>query len=340
MAGIMNQFLKGMGVGDGLRDYKHASKTFVDSFYRLSPKYAGLFHVFIDLNAVTQVDQSEQIEIGLMAKSVTLPKFTIQNKVHNAYNRKFITQSKINYDPISITFHDDSADVVRKFWSDYYSYYYRDSDYEEPLYTMSSKYTKREKYDWGYTPRTNNIGGTQSYINAIRIYSMHQGTFSSYTLLNPMITAFQHGEHTQGTNEFLEHSMTVGYEAIRYETGQVAAETVRGFNVAHYDNTPSSLNPLGGGTRSFIGPGGLVNSASDIITKLGEGNIGDAALIALKTYNNFKNADLKEVAISEAIQVGKDILKGQNPNSTVFFPSPNKIANAIKGTNSKTGTNE
>jgi hypothetical protein len=78
----------------------------------------------MDVNtAISTVDQLSQIETGLMAKTVNLPKFTIQNKTYNAYNRKTLQQERVNYDPVNITFHDDSADVVRKFWYDYFTFY-------------------------------------------------------------------------------------------------------------------------------------------------------------------------------------------------------------------------
>ena len=141
MAGFFNQFLQQMGTGDQIKDYAHASRTFVDGLYRLSPKIGSMYHVFVDVNReVSNIDKNSQIEIGMMAKSVQLPKFTIQNKTHNAYNRKNVVQERINYDPVSITFHDDSADKVREFWYKYYAYYYRDSDYSTATYAAPSKY--------------------------------------------------------------------------------------------------------------------------------------------------------------------------------------------------------
>ena len=89
MAGFFNQFLKQLGTGDQIRDYQHASRTFVDSLYRLGPKMQSLFHVFVELNpAVAKQDRQNPLsnyEIGLLAKTAQLPKFTIQNKILNSY---------------------------------------------------------------------------------------------------------------------------------------------------------------------------------------------------------------------------------------------------------------
>lgn len=331
MAGFFNQFLGQLGQGDDVKDYQHAARTFVDSLYRLSPKSGALFHVFIDVNpVVAQLDTTAQVEIGLMAKSVNLPKFTIQNKIYNAYNRKNIAQEKISYDPVTFTFHDDSANVVRNFWNGYYSYYYRDSDHQLPLYNMEHKYQKRQAQEWGFSPRdAGNSSASINYINAIRIYSLHQKSFSSYILIRPTITAYQFGQHQQGDYTPLEQQMTVSYEAVQYESGQVSNGTVQGFNVVHYDNTPSPLTSLGGGTTSILGPGGLVEGASDVVTNLQNGNYGAAALGALRSFNNFKNKNIKNVAAAEIKQIGTSILRGQNPQSSIFVPTASSVKEGI-----------
>ena len=334
MAGFFNQFLKQLGTGDEIHDWQHASRTFVDSLYRLSPKIGAVYHVFMDLNpVVAQVDQNSQIEIGMMAKNVALPKFSVTTKTYNAYNRKNIAQEKINYDPLSITFHDDSADVVRNFWYGYYSHYYRDADHQEAIYGQDHKYKKRQEQNWGFTPLAQS--GTPNYINAIRIYSLHQKAFSSYTLIRPTIQSFQHGQHQAGEYTPMEHTMTVVYEAVQYATGPVSNGTVLGFNTIHYDHSPSPLTSLGGGTTSILGPGGLVEGASDVITNLQNGNFIGAALGGFRTANNFKNTNLKTVAGAELVQLGKNILSGQNPQSSVFFPTGASInqglAKAVSG---------
>jgi hypothetical protein len=331
IGGIANQFIKQLAEGDQIRDYQHATRMFVDGLYRLSPKLQSLFHVFVDLNTVVaNTDQQSQVEIGMLAKSVALPRFTITNKIYNAYNRKNLVQDKINYDPLTITFHDDSADVVRKFWYGYYSYYYRDADHNEAMYNQDHKYKQRQSMEWGFTPKSQTAPG---YINSIRIYSLHQKQFSAYTLIRPMIQSFQHGQHTTGEYAPLEHTMTVAYEAVQYTSGRVSNGTVLGFSGIHYDRTPSPLTSIGGGTTSILGPGGLVEGANDAITNLQNGNFGAAALGALRTGNNFKNADLKAVAAGELAQLGQSILKGQNTQSTVFFPTAASVTQGLSVAN-------
>ena len=205
------------------RDYQHGKKIFVDSQYRLSPKYGFLFYVEFDFNPlITNISNLAARELGMIVKSVNLPKYTVDTKVHNAYNRKNIVQNSIKYDPISIIFHDDQSDNVRNFWYDYYNFFFRDPDYADSTYSAPHKYQGRPTYDWGYSPKPsvgyNNVNGNQpyQYIQAIRIYSLYQKNFSEYELINPTITMFKHGEHVNGDNTTMSHEMTVQFETVKY----------------------------------------------------------------------------------------------------------------------------
>lgn len=295
-----------------IRDYKHANRLFVADNYKLLPKIGFLFHVFFDINenALPTSDPgnpNNKTEIGLLVKSADLPKFTIATKTYNAYNRPNIVQSKVNYDSLNITFHDDSADLIRNFWFDYYNYYYRDSDYTETLYRGAHKYADVRQTDkWGYSPRVSPVesaGSTTAplpYLNAIRIYSLHRRKFSEYTLINPVIKSFQHGSHDQGSSDMLLHTMAVEYESVLYSYGDTTPDTVKGFAGLHYDNNPSPLTPLGGGTRSVLGQGGLLQTAGAVISSLPFHPI-QAAFIAAKGIHNAKQMDIFGTLVGQVL---------------------------------------
>lgn len=323
MTSIANQFLKELGAGTNVKDYKHATKIFVDDNYRLSPKYSWLFHVAFDL-AVTQLDRDQILEMGMMVKRVDLPKYTVDAKTYNAYNRVNIVQTKLKYDPITIVFHDDSANVIRSFWYDYMTMYYRDTDYAEPLYQQAHKYDIRQAQDWGYQvppQRYNFSGQPERMLNAIRIYSLHQKKFTEYILVNPTITQFQHGSHANGEQGTLEHTMTVAYETVLYGYGYVAPGQNTNFATLHYDFTPSPLTPQGGGTQSILGPGGLLNAVGTVSNNLGQGNLLGAGFTAFRAFNNFKGSNLGTMAGLELSQIGRDVLNGNNPNNRLSIPS-------------------
>ena len=123
MPNIFDGFLKQIAEGDNVKDYRHAARLFVDNNYERSPKYQWLFHVYFDLNPeFTAMARDQQIAAGMLVKSADLPRFRIDNKTLNNYNRPSIVQTKLGYNAININFHDDSSDVVRNLWYDYYTW--------------------------------------------------------------------------------------------------------------------------------------------------------------------------------------------------------------------------
>jgi len=294
-----------------VRNYRHAARIFTDDNMRLSPKYGFMFYVEFDFNPlITNVSNTAAQELGMIVKSVNLPKYTIDTKIRNAYNRKNISQHKINYDAVNISFHDDQADNVRNFWYDYYSFFYRDSDYADATYQGTHKYQSRPSFDWGYTPRPtigyNNANSNQpyQYIQAVRIYSLYQKNFSEYELINPTISAFKHGEHANSENgSLLEHQMTLQFESVKYYTGYVTENTVGGYIDLHYDRTPSPIAPPGGVDIVDDGHGGYTK-APDIITDLAGVNPLYGAvnnMPALTSFSNFSGAFASKIANATAL---------------------------------------
>jgi hypothetical protein len=349
MANILNTLLKQVMTGDTVKDWNHASQTFVANNYALAPKSSFLYHVYFDINSNAMIqnnvsDSNKKQELGMMVKQVSLPKFTVDTKSLNAYNREHLVQSKIHYDPVNITFHDDSSDVVRNFWFDYYAYYYRNSDQGgstnlAPMNGIHQEMVNARIYkDWGYTIRAP-AGAFNSapYLNSIRIYSLYNKQFSEYTLVNPIIKSFQHGDHSSSaTTETMSHQMTVEFETVFYAHGYVSASssgsgTVMGFGDIHYDHRPSPLTPAGGGTKSILGPGGLIQSADEVIQDLQAGNIGAAVFKGTRAANTLQGSNLLGMAAIEGINLLKGTFAagstGTNPFGSVQIPSLSNLGN-------------
>lgn len=331
---MVDDILHGVGTGPSVRDFRHANKIFVGNAYALMPKYSFLFHVSFDINgSLTRLPIDEKLQLGVLVKSVQLPKYSIDSKTFNAYNRPNIAQNKIKYDPITITFHDDSNDSVRDFWYDYMSHYYRDSDYSPTLYQQSTKYNLQQTEHWGYQPAKYDSNGTVDRIlNYVKIYSLHQKRFTEYILVNPIITGFQHGQHMQGQNEFLENTMTLAYETVLYNYGSVLYNgEPSGFATLNYDKTPSPLTPQGGGTSSLLGPGGLLNAAQGISQSLAPNANGQlnplgvlqAGVTGLRAFNNIKGKNVLGMAGAELKNIGVGILQGDtNTLNRLSLPKP------------------
>ena len=325
MAGIFEQligespsnFINGVAKGffgtDYLRDYQHASKTFRTNGYAYSPKFKYLFHVYFDVNPELNADT---IPYGLTVKSVDLPSFTFDTHVMNQYNRKRIIQTKIKYNDITITFHDDNANTVRNMWYNYYSYNYRDpSNFTDTGKTKTSQRgvklsQPRNIYEdmapdnifWGYdgSRSENGDGYKQEFFNVINIYGFNQNSFVCYQLVNPIITSFKHDnyDYSQSTGT-MTNTMTIAYETVKYFEGGIDGKAMKssgGGNATTddfaltgmYDKSPS---PLGSGVNATIlGPGGLLDAAGGIRDDIANGNFLGALQKAGKAATTFKSS--------------------------------------------------
>ena len=310
-------------LSSNLRDYAHATKIFVDGNYELTPKYGFLYYVHIESNIVS----ADVSNIGMLVKTAQLPKFNVETKKLNSYNKPIFTQTKLNYEPLTITFHDDNSDKVRNFWLSYFKYYYRDTDNTDLQFAamVNAKYDQDRQFsNWGYTPE-----GIHPFLKKITIFSLHQKKYSSYALMNPVIKSFQHGEHSYGANETMTNSMTLEYESVLYSHGKVTESKVPGF-LTRYDLHPSPITPAGGGTESILGVGGILDTAGDIGTDIEEGNFGAALFKGIQGVKNIGNMDLTKAATGELLDLGKDILRGNNSSNNIFIPSVTDITASAK----------
>lgn len=314
MAGIFQQFLKGVGDGffgsDYLRDYKHASKTFVNGGFANAPKFKWLFHVYFDINKVAVAgDLIEKIfpketNLGLLVKSIDLPKFSIQLDEMNQYNRKKYVQTKINYDPIRVVFHDDNANQVRHLWHSYFNYYYYDPRQPQGVASRgtsslaSNELNRVNTYDpsitnqstWGLKGDINNSDSTAAktpFLKAINIYGFSQHNFALYQLINPMIESFSHDTYNYfETRSTMEHSMTLRYETVKYYDGAINGQSPDSIveRFAEKQTYDTQLSPLTvqGTNRSIMGNGGLLDSGLGILEDLASGD-PRRALRALQT---------------------------------------------------------
>jgi hypothetical protein len=296
--------LKQTATADFLRDFQHANKLFVGDNFELVPKSGYLFHVYFDINpnlASTFMKDGKTItELGLMVKSADLPRYSIENKLYNAYNRPNLIQTKIKYDNLSINFHDDSMNVVRNFWYDYYNYYYRDTDKSEQGFFLDYKYFADPLGAFGYSRRSES---NENYLRSIRIYSLSRSTYSEYILIKPIIVAFKHGEHENtSASANMAHSMTIAYENVLYSQGDVEDNAIGGYANLYYDRRPSPLNRLGT-RRSVFGRRGLLDTAGSVIKDITNGNFISAIFKTATARQTFKGVNIGKAAVSEVKQM-------------------------------------
>jgi hypothetical protein len=293
---------------------------------------------------------------GLLVKNISLPKYNVTLAEMNQYNRVRYVQTKIKYDPVQISFHDDNLGAVKQMWYNFYSYYYNDPTQPRAAagdqiggliaglgvdaaaqLNISNTYSPdiSQQQNWGYRGNPSNtstssaLGITKApYFKSIKIYGFNQHSFALYELINPIIERFEHDTYdyyqTSGT---MENRMTIRYESVRYSqgalNGQNPSAAVQGFGLpANYDQT---LSPIAkpGSNKSILGEGGLVDAGVGFIQDLQNGNILGAIQKAGAAANTFKNPQTIVNAVkTEVLGAANDVITGR-PNSPInqYFPT-------------------
>jgi hypothetical protein len=359
MAGFFQNFAKDATSGffgnEFLRDYQHASKAFRSNAYANAPKFKFLFHVYFDINReyLPTSLRPEDVNFGLMVKTVELPKFSAKVDVMNQYNRKRNIQTKIEYDPISMTLHDDNAGTMTTLWNSYYRYYYKDA-YQIEGGEFQSKSTlgapvnvnsKRNIYDatilnnddWGYvgepgisSTAVESYGVKVPFFKSIKIYGFNQHNFVMYKLLNPMIESFAHDTYDYSSRDgTMEHKLSLRYESMRYFEGALdganpGAVVDKFGSSTDYDRV---LSPIArpGSQSSVLGQGGLVSGAGGVLDDLSSGNLIGAVQKAGATVNTFKKPGALKAALKDDINRGINSA-GQNPSRNTLFNFPDLVS--------------
>lgn len=312
MADKFTRFLKGVGQGitnpkGNLGDARHAARLYLDNGMARAPRTKFLYHVQFNINNPAIASKSfitnNEGAINMLVKTADLPKITFEHDIKNQYNRKRIIYKELKYEPLNIVFHDDNLGVINALWAQYLSYYSGERYLPPTFWTQQlGPYAKDAstkgaaqgfnldsesgrnaaaaipgRIRYGLDVDKKNF--VRPFFDSITIYTLSRKKFNSYTLINPHITSWNHGNVDQSaSNGTIEATMNIVYESILYGTGSIVRGAVpRGFASLYYDLAPSPLTIGGGQISSIFGPGGLINAGSRIIedatTIYGDGNV-------------------------------------------------------------------
>jgi hypothetical protein len=383
MSGFIQNLLQlstgGNSGGLNVRDYHHAAKAFRTNSYQNAPKLKFLFHTYFTINAAIATSASSSLQsliqgslnsiginlgggsnpnYGLMVKEVKLPSFTFNTTQLNQYNRKRIVQTKIKYEPIEISFHDDNANQINKLWQTYYTYYYNDSNKPGSVLqggglsnqlnfagnlngvgsgSGGTDYNSRNIYDpsisgqddWGFvSAQTTSSGVRQPFFKNITVFGFNQHQFTAYTLVNPIITSFSHDTYAYSEGGgTMTNRMTIDYETVVYNYGSLdgrePGEIVTTFgDPATYDNTLSPI-AIRGSNGTALGQGGLVNAAGGAIESIagGSSQLGAAVQTVNALYNGFNTiSNNSETSVTDILLSA--VLNNTPTNRNAAFSIP------------------
>lgn len=287
-----NQLSKSSNIN--FRDYQHASKLYVDNGYAKAPKFGFQYLVNFNINPDTILDKTwlekGRRDVGLLVKKIDLPKFTIGTETLNQYNRKTLIQTKLTYNTVSVEFHDDNSGITHNLWTNYFKYYFADSNYGDtgnfpltvPKEFRNTKYGSIDHTYGRYDSELSagsigfedaGISNDVGFFTSIDIYILHlQKEFTKFTLINPKITEWSHDNLDQsGGGKVLQNKMSIAYEAVLYASGSIlGGKQPEGWIPVYYDTEPSPY-PVGGKRAPLATQGnrngfdGLTNAPAPVL---------------------------------------------------------------------------
>ena len=302
-----------------LADYAHGARLYVDDSHRLSPKVKFLYHVSLDINreaasVIPQLAQKHINELNMLVKSVDLPRYNVQTDVKHQYNRKRVVQKRIDYQPITVTFHDDAFGVTTALWEAYYRYYFRDGQYAKVMPAGAPDPTIPEyknhpamnrgaafgtkQYRYGF-----DNDSFQPFFNNITIYQLSRKRYTAMTLINPIIASWSHDTMDNSASEPVSNQMVIEYETVHYSRGPIGKAGPKGFAEEHYDKTPSPISLSGGGASSLLGVAGVLAGGGSVLADIQGGNVSFGTV--LKAANAAQNLG----SLSKS-GVGQELLGG------------------------------
>ena len=235
-----------------LRDYRHAKNLYYEYGLAYAPKTKFLYHCLFEPspeigNSATANSFAFQKQIGVLVKTADLPAFRVQVDNRKQYNRIKQFQTRIDYNDVNITFHDDNLGVTRSLFEEYYKYNFLDGRHDvQKNALVAGAYASRDKYAPTVPKYGLNTGNTGPFFTSITLYQLSRQQYFAYTLVNPIITQWSHGNVDASDGAGLnENTMGIAYEAVLYTNGAIGEDSQPvAFTDAEtgYDQTPSPIS--------------------------------------------------------------------------------------------------
>ena len=179
--------------------------------------------------------------IVFQIKTIDKPKFNIKTETLHQYNKKRVIQTQIDYQPMTITFHDDVSDHVIQFWKDYYEYYYGDArkinsnQWREDV--VVKNFDEADGTGWGYVGQfAGGNANNKNFLERIELYQFYGRQYTLISFVHPKISVFDHdandyadGREGQGIR------ITFDYEGVIYNLAkqEVTEERAETFNFSN-----------------------------------------------------------------------------------------------------------
>lgn len=200
-----------------------------------------------------------RLSLGSLVRTATLPEVEFKTETKNAYNRKRIVNTGIEYQPVDIKVFDTINNEWLIMFMKYFTYHYMnprnksfDKDTREvgidPRESKTSQQFINSKFgsgndnrNWNSNAYGYNPNELANFFERIDYVLYHGNKGVQYSLINPVLTRFRTGEIDYSSSDVMEFDMTFEYESftISHEVNFGLSE----FDIARFENAKDFKGP-------------------------------------------------------------------------------------------------
>jgi hypothetical protein len=197
-----------------------------------------------------------RLRLGSLVRTATLPEVEFKTETKNAYNRKRIVNTGVEYQPVDIKVFDTINNEWLMMFMQYFTYHYmnpRNKQYNErdvgpdPRYDDSTRMSENSSFGntgssrWDSNAYGYNINELANFFERIDYVIYHGNKAVQYSLINPVLTRFRTGEIDYSSSDVMEFDMTFEYESFTiYEKVNFGLSE---FDIARFENATGFTGP-------------------------------------------------------------------------------------------------
>jgi hypothetical protein len=203
-----------------------------------------------------EVNSEFRLRLGSLVRTASLPEVEFKTQTKNAYNRKRIINTGVDYQPVNIKVFDTINNEWLILFMKYFTYNYmnpRNKQFGErevgndPRQAYSNQGVENSQFGkdgankWDSNAYGYNLNELANFFERIDYVLYHGNKGVQYSLIKPVLTQFRTGEIDYSDSNVMEFDMTFEYESFAiYEQVNFGLSE---FDVARFENA-----------RDFTGP--------------------------------------------------------------------------------------
>lgn len=210
-------------VNDNVFDYAKYASDFVP--YAPKPKF--LFKVFFELDPQFARLGGANKEYFHLVKAISRPKMNFEYEDVNIYNYRTKVLRKMTYDPITITFYDDSRNRVMQFMETYRKAMSPGANVSSDTHIDYEKHGMNFSFEDGnnQTANTGNIFFAEdttikNLIKSITLYQIfgHGSFVTKFVFINPRIESIEYDDLDYESNDGCMVNLGLSYDLLEIKT--------------------------------------------------------------------------------------------------------------------------